>query len=98
MEELILKMHEEAMELQKAVTEFKAIMGNLKDAIERKEIAEADFTFADEKDVEKAKIELKEIKRIIGMKPEICEEALKILKEREEEKQKAIKEEIKNEE
>lgn len=86
MEELILKMHEEAMELQKAVTEFKAILGNLQDAIERKEIAEADYSFTSEKDVENAKIELKEIKRIIGMKPEICREALEIMKGRKENK------------
>lgn len=87
MEELILKMHEEAMELQKAVTEFKAILGNLQDAIERKEIAEADYSFTSAKDVENAKIELKEIKRIIGMKPEICKEALEILKSRKEDKE-----------
>lgn len=88
MEELFLKMHEEAMELQQEVTEFKAILGNLVDAIEREEIARAGFSFSNEEDVKNARIECREIKRIIGMKPDICKEALKILKEEEKEAEK----------
>lgn len=84
MEELILKMHEEAMELQKAVTEFKCMFENLADAIGKVEIEEAQYSWNSEKDVVMAKISCSEIKRIIGMGPDICRTAEEILKFKEE--------------
>ena len=98
MEELILKMHEEAMELKQTVTELKCIIDSIEDAIEKEEIETAENTWNNRDDVKKVKIRASDIKKLIGMNPAICYKADSILKEREEEKQKAIKEEIKNEE
>lgn len=83
MEELILKMHEELMEFQKATTEMKCLLANLQDAIEKKEIESANCTWNSRKDVENTKIEVSEIKHIIGMGPDICRYAEEILKRRE---------------
>lgn len=98
MEELILKMHEEAMELKQTVTELRCILGEVEDAISRKEVEAAENNWHNRRDVEKAEIKCSEIKRIIGMRPGICAAADRILKEREEEKQKEFEEELKNEE
>ena len=98
MDELILKMHEEAMDLQKAVTELRCILGEVEDAISREEVEAAENDWNNRRDVEKTKIRCSEIKRIIGMRPGVCAAADRILKEREEEKQKETEEELKNEE
>lgn len=98
MEELILKMHEEAMELKQTVTELKCIIESIEDAIEREEIEAAENTWNNRDDVKKVKIRASEIKRLLGMTPAICYKADKIMKEREEEKQKETEEELKNEE
>ena len=98
MEELILKMHEEAMELKQTVTELRCILGEVEDAISREEVEAAENEWNNRRDVEKTKIRCSEIKRIIGMRPGVCAAADRILKEREEEKQKETEEELKNEE
>lgn len=97
MDELILKMHEEAMNLQKTVTELRCILGEVEDAISREEVEAAENNWHNRRDVEKTVIRCSEIKRIIGMRPGICAAADRILKEREEEK-KEFEEEAKNEE
>lgn len=83
MDELFLKMHEEAMYLQQTVTEMKCILTNLQDAIETEEIDRASNKYYDRKDVEIASIECRKLKKIIGMAPEICKKADELLKERE---------------
>ncbi len=98
MEELILKMHEEAMELKQTVTELRCILGEVEDAISREEVEAAENDWNNRRDVEKTKIRCSEIKRIIGMRSGVCSAADRILKEREEEKQKETEEELKNEE
>ena len=45
MDELILKMHEEAMDLQKAVTELRCILGEVEDAISRQEVETAENNY-----------------------------------------------------
>ena len=97
MDELILKMHEEAMELKQTVTELRCIIGEVEDAISRQEVEAAENNWHNRRDVEKAEIRCSEIKRIIGMRPGICAAADRILKEREEQK-KEFEEELKNEE
>lgn len=98
MEELILKMHEESMELEQTVTELRCIIGEVEDAISRQEVEAAENNWHNRRDVEKAEIRCSEIKRIIGMRPGVCAAADRILKEREEQKQKEFEEELKNEE
>ena len=83
MEELILKMHEESMELQKAVTEMRYILYDLQDEIEEREIESASCDWNDRKDVEKVSISVSKIKRIMGMSPDICKRANEILKKKE---------------
>ena len=83
MEELFLKMHEEAMELQKANIELGCMITQLADAIHDIEVQRANNSYMDRKDVVEASLECSLIKRIIGMMPDICEDAQKILKERE---------------
>ena len=83
MDELFLKMHEEAMELQKANIELGCMITQLADAIHDVEVQRANNNYMDRKDVVEASIECSLIKRIIGMMPDICEDAQKILKERE---------------
>ena len=83
MDELFLKMHEEAMELQKANIELGCMITQLADAIHDIEVQRADNSYMNRKDVVEASIECSKIKRIIGMMPDICEEAEKILQKKE---------------
>ena len=69
MEELFLKMHDEAMELQKANIELGCMITQLADAIHDVEVQRANNSYMDRKDVEEASIECSLIKRIIGMMP-----------------------------
>ena len=87
MEELLLKMHEEIVRTNEAYTELKCILEALQDAVNECEVEEAEHTWNKRKDVEQAKISCRKIKRILGMDPDICEAAGKILlmKEMEEE-------------
>ncbi len=86
MDELFLKMHEEAMDLQKAVTELKFILGELEDAIDEQEVEIAQRDYCNKRsNVEEAEIKCSQIKRIIGMGPDICRMAEEILKAKEKE-------------
>ena len=83
MDELFLKMHEEAMDLQKTVTEMKCILTNLQDAIELEEIDRAGCKYMSRRDVESASVDCKTLRRIIGLGPDICRAAEEILKQKE---------------
>ena len=86
MDELFLKMHEEAMDLQEAVTELRCMIDDLSDAIEEREVEIAQRGYSDKReDVEDASIKCSKIKRIIGMGPDICRIAEEILKAKEKE-------------
>lgn len=86
MDELFLKMHEEAMELQEAVTGLRCMIADLSDAIEEREVEIAQRGYSDKReDVEGASIECSKIKRIIGMNQNITKKAEAILRAREEE-------------
>lgn len=83
MEELILKMHEETLQMQKVVSEMSCMISQLQDAIKEVEIAEAKKDWRKREDVEEASISCSKIKNIIGMMPDICQTADEILKKRE---------------
>lgn len=83
MEELILKMHEETLEMQKEISEMSCMITQLADAIYDKEVERAKNGYMDRKDVEESSLECRLIKRIIGMMPDICETAEKILQAKE---------------
>ena len=83
MEELILKMHEETLEMQKEISEMSCMISQLADAIHDEEVKRAKNGYMDRKDVEESTLECRTIKRIIGMMPDICQTADEILKKRE---------------
>ena len=83
MEELILKMHEETLQMQKEVSEMSCMILQLEDAISEVEISEAQMDWRTREDVENARIEISKIKRIIGIGQTLCKEADEILKKRE---------------
>ena len=86
MDELFLKMHEEAMDLQEAVTELRCMIDDLSDAIEEREVEIAQRGYSDKREyVEDASIKCSKIKRIIGMNQNITKKAEAILRAREEE-------------
>ena len=86
MDELFLKMHEEAMELQKTVTEIRLILGELEDEIADREVEIAQRSYSNKReDVEDASIKCSKIKRIIGISQNITKKAEAILRAREEE-------------
>ena len=83
MEELILKMHEETLEMQRQVSEMSCMITKLADEIHDIEVQRANNSYMNRKDVKEASIECSRIKRIIGMMPDICEDAEKILQKKE---------------
>lgn len=83
MEELIMKMHEEAMDLQQAVTTMRGILDELRDMICAEECRVAENSYNDKSDVERATLRCKDVRRALGDAAGICEEAQHILKERE---------------
>lgn len=89
MEELILKMHEEALELQEAVTALRGVMDELRDLIVAEECKCARNSFMNRENVEDAELKCRDIRRALGDFPGICKEAETILKEREDAKRKA---------
>lgn len=94
MEELILKMHEEAMDLQQEAERYRCVFGILEDLIIDAEIKEAESSWTTRRDVEHAKVECSKIKRIIGMRPTFCKKVEELLLE----KEKASKEEVQKDE
>lgn len=94
MEELILKMHEEAMELQEENERYRCTFEVLMDLIESAEIEDAKCSWTTREDVEHTKVECSKIKRIIGMKPNFCKKVEELLLE----KEKASKEEVSKDE
>ncbi len=85
MEELILKMHEEAMELKRDVAELSAMIDAVEKLMEAKEVEIAKRTWSKRQDVLEATVTNEDIKRALGYKyrRKICAEAEAILKERE---------------
>lgn len=85
MEELILKMHEEAMELKRDVAELSALIDAVERLMEAKEVEIAKRTWSKRQDVLEATVTNEDIKRALGYKyrRSICTEAEAILKERE---------------
>jgi hypothetical protein len=94
MEELILKMHEEAMSLEREAAQYRCLFEILMDLINDTEIEAAEYSWATRKDVEKAKVECSKIRKIIGMKPNFCKKVEELLLERE----KTSKEEVSKDE
>lgn len=86
MDELFLKMHEEAMELKEHVTLLNCIIDDLSDAIEEREVEIAERSYSNRREnVEEADIKISKLKRIIGMSQNITKKAEAILRAREEE-------------
>lgn len=83
MEELIMKMHEEAMDLQQVGQMMKDILDELRDMICAEECRVAENPYNDKTDVERATLRCKDVRRALGDAAGICEEAQHILKERE---------------
>ena len=83
MEELILKMHEETLQMQREISVMSCMITQLEDAIHDEEVKRAKNGYMDRKDVEESILECRLIKRIIGMMPDICETAEKILQAKE---------------
>ena len=83
MEELIMKMHEEAMDLQQAVTTMRGILDEIRDMICAEECRTARSSYNDKSDVERAQLRCEDIRRALGYAAGICSEAQHILKERE---------------
>ena len=86
----IYKIHEDAMiaqkmnnELEMKIFKLQAIIDEISRAIEEEEIKGAESQWRDRKDVVNSTLECSKLKRIIGMKPEICEEAEAILQRKE---------------
>ena len=83
MEELIMKMHEEAMDLQQTVTTMRGILDEIRDMICAEECRTARNSYNDKSDVERAQLRCEDIRRALGDAAGICSEAQHILKERE---------------
>ena len=90
MEELILKMHEEAMNLEREAAQYRCLFEILMDLINDAEIEVAEHSWTTRKDVEKAEVECSKIRRIIGMRPNFCKKVEELLLE----KEKTSKEEV----
>lgn len=73
----------ELIEAKEEIFRMQGMISALVDRIEAQEIREAESSYSDRRDVERADIRVRDIKSILGMKPEICERAEAILQERE---------------
>lgn len=87
MKELVenfVAVNRELTEAKLEVCRMQGMIQAIVDTIAQKEIAEAKSKYSDREDVEEAKIHLRELKALIGMKQELCDKADEILKKREE--------------
>lgn len=73
----------ELIEAKEEIFRMQGMISALVDRIEAQEIREAESNYSDRRDVERVDIRVRDIKSILGMKPEICERAEAILQERE---------------
>ena len=83
MEELILKMHEETLEMQRSVSEMSCMISQIAQEVCDAEVERAGNKYYDRDNVKDSGVNCQKIRRILGMGQDICEKADKILKERE---------------
>lgn len=73
----------ELIEAKEEIFRMQGMISALVDRIETQEIREAESDYNNRKDVERVDIRVRDLKSILGMKPEICERAEAILQEKE---------------
>lgn len=73
----------ELIEAKEEIFRMQGMIQAIVKTIDQKEVSEAKSKYSDREDVEEAKIHLRELKALIGMRPGICAVAEEILKKRE---------------